>query len=95
MLAQLLASEVVFVVVFFMIVAFGLWLISGGPMRRRDQGSREGRGSAVGSLFGGVGTGVLWLGAGLWSLLGWMLRRHMTERRARQLAKGGSFKNKL
>ena len=95
MLAQLLASEAVFVVVFFMLVAFGLWLISGGPMRRRDQRPRERNGRVVVSLFGGVGIGALWLGAGLWSLLGWMLRRHMTERRARQLAKGGSFKNKL
>ena len=97
----MLASDGVFVVSFFALVLLGLWLISGGPMRRRNQeasplhatGDRRAS-SGLGRLFGAIGLGVLWVLSGTLSLLTRSLRRSISERRARRVAKGGPSKNK-
>ena len=97
----MLVSDGVFVVSFFALVLLGLWLISGGPMRRRNQEASslptaDGRRTGSGLLrtINAIGLGVLWVLSGTLSLLARSLRRSMTERRARRLAKGGPSKNK-
>ena len=93
-----LAGDVVFIVSFFAIVLFGFWLLTGGPMRAREHRAATtthvGLGLGVGRLLSAAALGVWWLVSGFWWLISWWLRRYITERRARRLAKGGSFKNK-
>ena len=93
-----LAGDVVFIVSFFAIVLFGFWLLTGGPMRVREHraaaAAHGGLGLEVRRLLSAVALGVWWLVSSFWWLISWWLRRYIIERRARRLAKGGSFKNK-
>ena len=97
---EVLANDGVFIVSFFAIILFGFWMLTGGPMRQRGStlspalATRDGLGHGAGRLLNAIALGIWWLVSGFWWLISGWLRRKIIERRARRLAKGGSFKDK-
>ena len=91
-------SELLVAVAFFALVLFGFWCLMGGPARPRTSVAplslRPRSASGLGRMMAALGLGLLWVLSAVMSVLAWWLRRFVTERRARRLAKGGSFKTK-